>query len=79
MGAVLSIAANHLIQILNGSYSTVSYMNVLKAKYPGQTHSPEKLRAEPPFPIHKDILCTWRKRKKESVSKKIKSPTPAVN
>lgn len=63
VGAVFSVVASHLIQILNGSYSTVSYVNALKPKYPGQTHLTEKLRAEPPFPIYKDILCIWRKKK----------------
>lgn len=62
VGAVLSIVVSHLIQILSGSYSTVSYMNALKPKYPGQILLPEKLRAEPPFPIYKDILCIWRKK-----------------
>lgn len=79
MGAVLSVVARHLMQILNGSYSTIIYMNALKSNYPGQTHLPQKLRTEPPFSIYKDILCIWREGKKKVLQKKIKSPTPAFN
>lgn len=68
-GAVLPVVASHLIQILNGSYGTVSYTNALKPKDPDQTHLPEKLRAEPPFPIYKDILCICWGKKKKSVWK----------
>lgn len=77
-GAVLPVVASHFIQILNGSYGTVSYTNALKPKDPGQTHLPEKLRAEPPFPIYKDILCICGGGGGKCLERKLSLPFPLL-
>lgn len=62
VGAIVSIVGSHLIQIFNSSYSTVSYMNVLKPRFPDETCLPENFKLNLPFQ-YADVLCIWKKKK----------------